>query len=468
MRVFVRGPAALERLSAADASNVVLDAPDQVNAFLLAGLLAPGGWVPPGGVPDLDQLRAVVAERIGDHPSGPTGPPSQDGATDPPSTSTQPGSTGSTGSTGPLRRFSQRVVLRRRQLVWEPCEPDLRWHVRAVAPVDGSAGMAQLCAALMTQQVDPDRPLWELLVVPGAATDAPGLVLRVHHAVADGAVGVQMLGALLDPGRPVHAAQAPPVHASQAPPVPAVPTRRRIRLRPDVWLTGLRRVTAVVRATVPATVLLGPIGPHRGVAFAEVDLAPLARAARGAGATVNDALLAAVCVATEHALAVAGQPVPPVLPASVPVVLPDHRGSGNAVGVMLVDLPTGEQDRCRRLAAVAARTSAAKADARAQGTFELTRTRWGARLFARLARRQHFVALFVTNVRGPQEELSLGGAPLVRAWPVTPLQGNVRLGVSALSYAGRLGCTVHVDGDVLRADVLARTLQEQLQEHPAG
>src|SRR5690606_21642066 len=41
---------------------------------------------------------------------------------------------------------------------------------------------------------------------------------------------------------------------------------------------------------------------------------------------------------------------------------------------------------------------------------------------------QHFVALFVTNVRGPRDRLSLGGAPLGRAWPVTPLQGNVRLG----------------------------------------
>lgn len=317
--------------------------------------------------------------------------------------------------------------------------------------------------------MDPDRPLWELLVVPGAASDGPGLVLRIHHAVADGVVGVAMLGALLDErtGSDRHDGGSPADPAArQSPPVP--PPRPSRRRRAASLLTGLTRVTAVLRATVPPTALLGPIGRHRGVAFAEIDVAPLTLAARSRGATVNDALLAAVAVAAKAALTSAGHPVPPVLPASVPVTLPDHRGSGNAVGVMLVELPTGEEDRGRRLGCIAARTSAAKADARARGTLEVTRTRWSARLFARMARHQHFVALFVTNVRGPRDRLSLGGAPLGRAWPVTPLQGNVRLGVSALSYAGRLGCTVHVDGDVLDADLLARVLQDELEVLSGG
>ena len=417
-----------ERLSAADASNVVLDATDQVNVVLLAGLLGPGGWVSPAGTADLDRLRAVVADRLGRE------------------------------GDGPLRRFSQRVLPAGRHLVWVPCRPDVTRHVRTVGPVDGRAGFAELCASLMTQPLPKDRPLWELLVAPGATPEGPGMVLRVHHAVADGAAGVGLLSLLLDqrPGTDRRNTAVPPTT-----PAPAPPGERPARL--STWLTGVSRVVAVVRARIPPTVLLGPIGARRSVAFAEVDVGGLARGARGSGATVNDALLAAVATAVEAALTADGHPVPPVLPASVPVALPDHRGSGNAVGVMLVDLPTGEPDAGRRLTAIAATTAAAKADARRQGTLELTRTRWGARLFARLARRQRLVALFVTNVRGPRDPLALGGAPLRRAWPVTPLQGNVRLGISALSYAGRLGCTVHADGDVLRADLLAAALQEELQ-----
>ena len=75
----------------------------------------------------------------------------------------------------------------------------------------------------MARPMDPDRPLWELLVVPGAASDGPGLVLRIHHAVADGVVGVAMLGALLDErtGSDRNDGGAPSDPAArQSPPVP--------------------------------------------------------------------------------------------------------------------------------------------------------------------------------------------------------------------------------------------------------
>lgn len=227
-------------------------------------------------------------------------------------------------------------------------------------------------------------------------------------------------------------------------------------------MTGAIRVLAMFRAAVPSTVLLGTIGARRGVAFVDVDLGALAAAARTAGATINDALLAASVAAAEAALQAAGHPVPAVVPASVPVALPHRGSSGNAVGVMVVPLPTGQTATGERLARIAAATRSAKAEARAQGTYELTRTRWGSRLFAWLARRQRFIAVFVTNVRGPEERLTVAGAPLEHAWPITPLQGNVRFGISAMSYAGRFSVTVHLDAGVLDARVAGRALGEEL------
>lgn len=414
-----------ERLSAADASNVVMDAGDQVNAFLMAGTLGPGGCVSADGTVDLDRLRSFVGDRLTDRPG--------------------------------LARFGQRVVHRRRALVWIPCRPDLTHHVRAVDPVSGPGGLAGLCATLMTTPLPTDRPLWELLIVPGASATGPGLVLRIHHAVADGVAGIR-LAQLLFGDEP---APGPDVLPGPRPP-------RTLRQRLDALGTGLKRVSSVFRSTVPPTVLLGPIGPRRSVVFADVALPALAEGARTAGATVNDALLAAVGTAAERTLRAAGEPVPGVLPASVPVSLSDRGRSGNATGVMLVPLPTGDLDADTRLARIAAITRAAKAEARAQGTFELTRTRWGSRLFARLARRQHFVAMFVTNVRGPDQVLAIAGAPLERVWPVAPIQGNVRLGVAALSYAGRLGCAAHVDADALRADLLGPALADVLARIAGG
>lgn len=446
-----------ERLSPADASNVVMDARDQVNTFLMAGLLGQGGFIDSEGIANLPLLRSRIAVRLAEG---------------------QPG----------LRRFAQRVAHEGQSPVWEPCVPDLTWHVRTVPSIEGTVGLAALCADLMTTPLPVDRPLWELLLVPGAAPRGLGLVLRVHHAVADGVAGVRLVQHLFDP-EPTPDPAPPPAAASDPAPPPA-PTpdpvsqpapdpapqpkpeprttpppqpHRTTNRRPWHGLaSSVSRVTAVFRSTIPPTILLGPIGPRRGVAFTEVDLGRLAAGARAAGGTVNDALLAGVAAAAESALRGLGEPVPSTLPASVPVALPDRGASGNAVGVMLVRLPTGTPDVAARLSTIASTTRTAKDEARSLGTYELTRTRWGSRLFGWLARRQRFIALFVTNVRGPAEPLRLAGAPLERAWPVAPIQGNVRLGVAAFSYAGRLGCAIHVDAAALPADALGSVLGAEL------
>jgi WS/DGAT/MGAT family acyltransferase len=287
---------------------------------------------------------------------------------------------------------------------------------------------------------------------------APGVILRLHHCVSDGVGAVRLVQHLF--GAMPEAAPHPAPAPGARPPSGTRSHTPRERLR--TLVTGAARVTAVFRATVPRTVLLGRIGPHRGVALVEAPLPLLVTTARSVGASVNDALLAAIAGAVAAALRADGRPVAPVLPASVPVALPDRGSSGNAVGVMVAPLPTDIDDPLERLRLIAAATRAGKDEARAQGTFELTRSRWGSRAFAWMARRQRFIALFVTNVRGPAQRLDLAGAPLLSAWPVSPIQGNVRLGVAAMSYAGRLGVAVHVDADAIRADVVREALEAEL------
>lgn len=416
----VAGVSGGDRLSPADASNVVMDASDQVNVFLVAGLLSPGGFVAQDGTADVDRLRAGIAARL-------------DAA----------------GASGPSR-LTQRVRADRQGYVWEHCAPDLTQHVRLVDRVDGEEGLARLCASLMTTPMAEDRPLWEVLVVPGAWAHGTGLIVRFHHAVSDGIAAVALVERLLG--------ESPLTPPTVAGPRTAVASRPTVR----ALATGVTRVAAMFRSAIPPTVLLGHISAERGAAFVEVELDRLSRGAKIAGGTVNDALLAAVSMAVEDVLVAGGHAVPQPIPVSVPVALPSRGRSGNAVGIMRIELRSGEPDPAVRLARIAAVTRTAKDEARAQGTFELTRSRWGARLFARLARRQRFIALFITNVRGPAEQLLLGGAPLERAWALTPIQGNVRLGVSALSYGGRLGCAIHVDATALDVHALAAALRAHL------
>ncbi|GHH78025.1 WS/DGAT domain-containing protein [Promicromonospora soli] len=86
----------------------------------------------------------------------------------------------------------------------------------------------------------------------------------------------------------------------------------------------------------------------------------------------------------------------------------------------------------------------------------------GARIMDRIGQRQHVVGGFVTNVPGPAGAPRLAGAPVVAIWPVAVLAANVRLGVAAVSYAGRLSCSVHFDAANVPGAVFVRAMSEEL------
>ncbi|MCG2623700.1 WS/DGAT domain-containing protein [Arthrobacter sp. I2-34] len=411
------------RLAAVDEANLVLDHAGQVNVFLVAGLLAPGGFVGPDGSPDLTALRACLRGRITTLPQ--------------------------------LRKVAVAAGRRHR---WVEVQPDLGHHIRLAGAVDGLAGFEEMCGELMNVPLGLDRPLWQILVVPGAAVGAVGVVLRIHHAVADGMAAAGIIQRLFDPvvsrGTPT---EVPAVHAApKARPRDVRHVLGRIRY-------GLRRIRITLSGReVGPTVLLGELGLHRGVVFLDAGLAALEGHVRPLGATVNDALLAAVAAGYRAVLSAAGERIPARLPVSVPVALLRRGTAGNQVGVMLVRLPLGDVEPDVRVRLIAEQTREEKARAREQGTLEFMRGPIGARIMERVGRRQHLVAGFVTNVPGPAGGFRLAGAPVVALWPVAVLAANVRLGVAAVSYAGRLRCGIHFDAENVPGAIFARAMGEEL------
>lgn len=227
---------------------------------------------------------------------------------------------------------------------------------------------------------------------------------------------------------------------------------------------GLRRIlTTLAGRGIGPTVLLGDRGPHRGVAFVDVDLAALEARMRPLGVTVNDALLASAAAGYVAALSAADEQLPTELPVSIPVALRRQGMSNNQVGVMLVQLPLSVPEPDARLLLIAARTRAEKGRARGQGTLEFMRGPLGARIMDRVARRQHIAAGFITNLPGPSDRICLAGAPIVSIWPVAVLAGNVRLGVAAVSYTGRLRCGIHFDETTVPGAVFARAMSNELR-----
>jgi len=420
--------AAMQRLASVDEANLVLDHAGQVNVFLIAGLLSEGGFVGNDRIPDMAALRAVLGERIDALPQ--------------------------------LRRIAVAAGLRHR---WVESSPDLDHHIRLGDAVAGLAGLERLCGVLMNVPLPQDRPMWEILLIPGASVDAIGVVLRIHHALADGIAAVAIARQLFDPSeRSATRTAAPQPH-------PGARAARGARNVLGRISSSLRRIGMTLSAReVGSTLLLGERSPHRGVAFLAADLASLEEYARSLGATANDALLSAVASGYRAALAAAGEVVPARLPVSVPVALRRRGSSGNQVGVMLVRLPLGEPDPDERLRLIAAQTRLDKVTARRQGTLEFMRGPIGARIMDQIARRQHLVAGFVTNVPGPAGPLRLAGAPAVAIWPVAVLAGNVRLGVAAVSYDGGFRCGIHFDDETVPGAVFSGAMQKELARLARG
>ncbi|WP_258073867.1 wax ester/triacylglycerol synthase domain-containing protein [Arthrobacter sp. Y81] len=414
---------ATHRLAAVDEANLVLDHAGQVNVFLVAGLLTAGGFVGPDGMPDLAALRASLRERIATLPQ--------------------------------LRKIAVATGRRHR---WVEAAPDLEHHIRLIEAVDGLAGFEQTCGELMSATLGLDRPYWEILVVPGATVGGIGVVLRIHHAVADGMAASAIVQQLFDPVE----SRGTSAHVPRAL-VPRQAPRRDLRHVLGRLGFGLRRMRMTLSGReVGPTVLLGERSPRRGVVFLDADLAALETHVRPVGATVNDALLAAVALGYRAVLPAAGEPIPARLPVSVPVALQRRGTAGNQVGVMLVRLPLGDVEPDERVRLIAEQTREEKARAREQGTLEFMRGPIGARIMDRVARRQHLVAGFVTNVPGPVGTFRLAGAPVVAIWPVAVLAANVRLGVAAVSYAGRLHCGIHFDAENVPGAAFARAMGEGL------
>jgi len=352
-------------------------------------------------------------------------------------------------------------------------------RVRCASPGDQAALLAAAVDAV-TRPLPRSQPLWRAVVVTGLADAQVGVVVVLHHVLADGIGGLAVLARLVDGDGPVSSA---PITSERTGVVRPGPRARD--LLADSAADRLRMLRGALRAAVrvhrgrvelgrgggrgaPRCSLNAPTGPRRRVATVEVDLDPVRAAGRRYGATVNDVLLVAVTGAMARVLRGRGEDVAELV-VSVPVSARASTTShdlGNRVGVMPVRAPVrgSVPERLTRVAEItrAQKTRARGASAALVGpVFRLLAS---AGLFRWFVDRQRLVNSFLTNMAGPTGPLAFAGARVLRVIPVTITAGNVGVAFAALSYAGRLTVTVIVDPDVVpEADDLAAALAGELR-----
>ena len=377
---------------------------------------------------------------------------------------------------------------------------NLRYHVRhtALPRPGGDDELRTLVGRVMSQELDRNRPLWEMWMVEGLEDDCWAVLTKFHHCMVDGVSGTDVMSVILD-GSPEQSAPVPDDWSPEPEPdkarlvvdalrdLVASPYEQfrvlRARARDAGQLRSLiddlrRGFPTLAKVATPPTGLdlNGPIGPHRRWDWARTQLGDVNKVRVAHGGTVNDVVLTVIAGGFRKLVLsrdgyVDGRAVRTLVPVSVRAA--DQKGvPNNQVSAMFADLPIGLPDPLERLASIRAQMDGLKESKQAVAAEVLTSMAGFAppmllALGTRLAARspQNNVNTVTTNVPGPQTPIYACGRRMVEAFPYVPLANGVRIGVAIGSYDGQLNYGVTGDYDTAPdISVVCRGIEDGMAE----
>ena len=355
-------------------------------------------------------------------------------------------------------RFRQLAVAESTGYVWQD-DPDfnLDHHLhREVLPGEaGKAELEQFVADLASTPLNPNRPLWEMHLVD-TSLGGQALVMRIHHSIADGIAMVGVILSMTD-SSPGKAGGHPRSHIAQEEEDEEDGLWAKyvdLLNNPGKILDYARIGTSIASelatlATMPDdshTRFKGKPGVAKRVAWSEpISLPEVKAVGKVLGCSVNDMLLSAAAGAMRAYLVDHGDEVDDVeIRALVPVNMrraSDAGKLGNRFGLVALELPVGVENPLARLYATRERMAKLKGSYQAALTLSILGVVGMAPKFAQqqvldlLASKATAV---MTNVPGPQNALYLAGAKLLQPLFWVPQSGDIGMGVSILSYDGKV------------------------------
>lgn len=403
-------------------------------------------------------------------------------------------------------RFRQRAVVDATSAWW--CEDrsfDISHHIKHVR-LPGKGGRAELqrfVAEMATMALDRRHPLWQMHIVEDYEGGA-ALVVRIHHAIGDGAALVGVLLSLTDQAGDAPEDDSPPpvLHAAEGEgawlssllspigdalgwgarlPGQAARELFAVARRPDRLLDYVRDGSGVmgelgfllVMPNDTRTRFKGvPMGEKRVAWTDPLDLKEVKLVSRILGCPLNDVLLTAVAGALGGYLRDKGEMVRGCeIRALVPVNLREaghDRELGNHFGVVAVELPLGVEDPLLRLHQIHKRMEALKHSYEPAVTLGLLEALGYApkpvqeAVFGILLSRATAV---MTNVPGPSSPLYLAGSRIDQWVFWVPQAGDIGMGVSILSFDGHVQFGLMTDaGLVPDPDAIIRRFAPEFEK----
>jgi WS/DGAT/MGAT family acyltransferase len=359
----------------------------------------------------------------------------------------------------------------------ENCEIDFEYHIRPwrLAAPGGRRELDEAIGEIGSTPLDRAHPLWEMYFVEGLANDRIAVVVKIHHALADGVASANLMA---------HGMDLMPTPQGSGYSADPAPTKRELmstafvdhmrhikRIPGTIAYTaqGIRRVRRSTRKfspelsrpfTPPLTFMNHVLTPERRFATATLALADVKTTGKKLGATINDMVLAMSSGALRNLLLRYDGKAEPLL-ASVPISFDfsPERISGNKFSGMMVALPTDIQDPLERVQAAHDNAVFAKESHHLLGP-ELV-SRWAAywppsgteAMFRWLSSRDgqnKVLNLNISNVPGPRTRGRVGGALVTEIYSVGPLTAGSGLNITVWSYVDQLNISVLSDGATLK------------------
>jgi WS/DGAT/MGAT family acyltransferase len=360
-------------------------------------------------------------------------------------------------------------------------------HVALPAPGDQSA-LQDMCSDLMSTPLDFTKPLWMVHLIENY-DGGTAVFVRLHHCIADGMALVYVLLSMTDmtPNAPLPSGDShqPASHRGKlgggmtsmlmqtsnvaqktrgfsrrvlrgSREVLGQP-RKVLHLASEGGSTAFAASRLVLRTNDPKTLFKGKLGVSKRAAWSRpISLKDVKAVKNVTGGTVNDVLVSAMAGGLRRYLLERGEPVNGLaFRAAVPINLrqPDEMGTlGNKFGLLFLTLPVGIADPLERLEAVRRRMGELKESKEGpvglailsgmgvtpQELHGALMELFGAKLTA-----------VMTNVPGPPMPLFMAGQQIDQLMFWVPQSGRLGLGISIISYAGRVMMGVATDAGLV-------------------
>ncbi len=336
---------------------------------------------------------------------------------------------------------------------WETVEPDLRYHIRHIAvPAPGTMQqLSDIVAFLNSPLLDRAMPLWECYIIEGLEDDQFAIMIKVHHAVIDGMGAMKLFDQFSSrspTSKSFRSFWMPMEKPAKARPRAGKQQAQNLlsrlgKLPVDLLQIGagvvelgaqnLRIKPAAGSLPFAATKTLfnnGPSSSERRFGSCEIPLVRVKALAKNTGTTVNDIVMTLI----DHALHAylkenkATTNTPLVALMAMSIRAEGQATSGNQTSAELVpmgDPGAGVLDRLRHIQATTShiKEHSGKLPNAVRQLYALVI--FGSTTLPDIAtalKSMPSINLIISNMRGPEGQRYLAGAPMVafHSCPIVP------------------------------------------------